>query len=144
MDILATTLQAALPAAPAAAPVPAAPDSRATERFAQIMNATPAGAVQAPATAEVSGVQPDEVVPAADGAPRTIGDRILSGMQSVSNDFQAAWKSIGTTLDSKEPLAMQDMLKLQLDLAQLTVQYALVGQVINRSTQNLDQLVRMQ
>lgn len=41
-------------------------------------------------------------------------------------------------------LNIQDMLKLQMQLVQTSFQYELVGKAISRSTQNLDQLVRIQ
>ena len=41
-------------------------------------------------------------------------------------------------------MGMQDLLKLQLQLVQVSVQYDLVGKAVSRSTQNFDQLVRIQ
>ena len=74
-----------------------------------------------------------------------MGDRILAGMQSVSGEFQSAWKSVSASLDANaETMGMQDLLKLQMHLVQVSVQYVLVGKAVSRSTQNFDQLVRVQ
>lgn len=80
----------------------------------------------------------------AGAAPHSMGERILTGMQGVSSDFQAAWKSVAATLDGNPTIGMQDMLKLQMQLVQVSVQYDLVGKAVTRSTQNIDQLVRLQ
>jgi type III secretion protein I len=39
--------------------------------------------------------------------------------------------------------AISDMLRLQTELLQVSVQYELVGKAVSRSTQNIDTLVRM-
>ncbi len=119
----------------------AAPDSLAAARFTAIMGQpTPvAEAVQAalaPATAG-TGV--------AATTAGSMGERILSGMNNVSGDFQSAWKSVSTVLDAGDKnMNMQDLLKLQLQLVQVSVQYDLMGKAVSRSTQNLDQLLRLQ
>ena len=75
----------------------------------------------------------------------SMGERILSGMNNVSGDFQSAWKSVSTVLDAGDKnMNMQDLLKLQLQLVQVSVQYDLMGKAVSRSTQNLDQLLRLQ
>ena len=80
-------------------------------------------------------------------APESVGERILQGMQNVSGNFQTTWKSVQASLDasaSASAMSMQELLKLQLQLVQVSVQYDLVGKAVSRSTQNLDQLVRVQ
>lgn len=140
MDPIIGSLAAIAPATQAlTAPTAsmAAPDSLAAARFGAIMGQpTPvAEAVQAalaPATA-------------AGTTPGSMGERILSGMNNVSSDFQSAWKSVSTVLDASDKnMNMQDLLKLQLQLVQVSVQYDLVGKAVSRSTQNLDQLLRLQ
>jgi type III secretion protein I len=145
MDIIATPVTAAVASAapvPAVARTPAAPDALAAQRFAEIMNATPPGDVNA---VQRSGpvAEPVEAAPVT-GVQPSMGERILSGMQGVSSDFQTAWKSVSATLNSEQPIAMQDLLKMQMNLTQISVQYELVGKAISRSTQNFDQLVRVQ
>lgn len=126
-----------------AAPAPmAAPDSLAAARFSAIMGHQPTPVAEAVQVA---------LAPAAAGSsvaatsPGSMGERILSGMNNVSSDFQSAWKSVSTVLDANDKnMNMQDLLKLQLQLVQVSVQYDLVGKAVSRSTQNLDQLLRLQ
>lgn len=148
MDILASSLAAAqhVLLAPSA---PRTPDRLATERFAAVMQqpAAPTGPGPGPGTVAPpsTDLQADNTV--ALTSPEnsaSVGDRILSGIQSVSGDFQTAWKAVAETVSSDQMTSMQDMLRLQLQLAQVTVQYDLVGKAISRSTQNFDQLVRVQ
>ena len=134
-----TTLAQALPpldlgsaAAPAAALRPAEPDAAA--RFAERMaEAAPLPGVAAPApvTAPIT-------------AP-TLGEQVLQGLQQVQGDFQSHLQAVGRMLAPGAPTPdVADLLRLQLAMAQLSVQVEVVGKAIGRSTQNLDQLVRMQ
>jgi len=137
MDILATpAVVSTLPPLAAPAVQPAAPNDLAAARFSALMQAPPAAATP---TAQAAAA-------AAHAAePHSVGDRILAGMQSVSGEFQSAWKSVSASLDANaETMGMQDLLKLQMHLVQVSVQYDLVGKAVSRSTQNFDQLVRVQ
>jgi type III secretion protein I len=142
MDIVASPLVAStLPALSAPALTPAVPDASAAARFAALMQAPPAApaGVAQPVTATAA----DSAIPPV--APTSVGDRILAGMQGVSGEFQSAWKSVSASLNAgPDTMGMQDLLKLQLQLVQVSVQYDLVGKAVSRSTQNFDQLVRVQ
>jgi type III secretion protein I len=133
MDIAATARMGA-----AAAPMPAnavtPPDDLAAAQFNQVMNASPAPLTQAIR----------EAYPTGTTGPVSLGDSILSGMQNLSSDFQQSWRAVNTALDSSSMMTMSDMLKLQIGIVQMSIQYDLVGKAISRSTQNLDQLVKMQ
>lgn len=118
-----------------------APDDLAAARFRTLMQA-PASEPTPTAVASVAAHNPPTVVsPPTDAS---LGDRVLNGMQSVSGEFQNIWQSVSNTLASAEPLDTRAMLKLQLQLSQVSVQYELLGKVVGRSTQNIDQLVRIQ
>jgi len=136
MEIAATATLAALPAAASPAPAPAAVDDLAAQRFQQIMEPP---AAQAPPV-EV----PTDGSPSVNDGPRTLGDTILSGMNKLSAEFQQSWRTVNAVLDEGSRMTMADMLKLQMGMVQMSVQYDLVGKAISRSTQNLDQLVKMQ
>ena len=127
-----------------AASVTAAPDAAATLRFSALMQpsaAEPAGAVLS--AAPVAGMQ--TLDPAAAKGPASVGDRILSGMQNVSEEFRGHWTRVSDMLRAGSPeLDMQAMLKLQMHLTQASVQYDMLGKAVSRSTQNFDQLVRVQ
>ncbi len=114
----------------------AAPDARAAERFAEIMQAGPVSADSA---------TPD-VLPAVVSAAtsQTMGDKILGGLSSLSTDFQQSWKSVATVVNNDGMMTTNEMLKLQMNLTQMSVQYDLIGKAISRSTQNVEQLVKIQ
>lgn len=135
-----TTLAQALPAsaAPTLPRAPAAPE--AATRFAELMAA---GSADAP---------PVALSPLAEGVaasvalrPATLGDQVLQGLQKVQGDFQGHLQAVGRLLEpgSAAP-GVPELLRLQLAMAQVSVQVEVVGKAIGRSTQNLDQLVRMQ
>lgn len=137
MNIGAMGLLAAAvpPALDPAAAVPLVADPLATARFSEVMNAQPTAVAEAVEAAYPAAVQ---------AGSRTLGDTILSGMQGLSTEFQQSWKTVNTILDGGSSMTTYDMLKLQMGLTQMSIQYDLVGKAISRSTQNLDQLVKMQ
>ena len=130
--LMATVAQASLPAA---APVAQVADPLATARFSEVMNAQPTPVAEA-----VEAAYP-QAIP---GERKTLGDTILSGMQGLSSEFQQSWKTVNSVLEGGSAMTTYDMLKLQMGLTQMSIQYDLVGKAISRSTQNLDQLVKMQ
>ena len=121
---------------------PAAPSASAAAQFAQLMTSddlVPADAVvRAPVTASPT----NPTNPTGPTGP-TMGDAILSGLRSVSDDMSSKWSAVSRALDAPN-LQVAQMLKLQLTISQMSVQYDLVGKAISRSTQNIDQLVKLQ
>lgn len=118
-----------------------APDDLTAQRFREAMAAPP---VAEP-------VAPDIVAPADQAAPppmiiksATLGDAILGGIQNLSSEFQQSWRTVHAALESGNQMTMTEMLKLQMGLVQVSVQYEMMGKAISRSTQNIDQLVKMQ
>ncbi|QIL70553.1 type III secretion system inner rod subunit SctI [Diaphorobacter sp. HDW4B] len=151
MDIINTAAMAALSTATSTSAVgasaaTAAPDALAAARFAELM-ALPVAPVQAPnaleATAATAALQPTtNALP----ANPSVGDRILQGMENVSQTFRNSWEGVNKMLDTTHADTgnVQDMLKLQMQLTQVAFEYDLVGKLVSRSTQNIDQLVRVQ
>lgn len=119
----------------------AAADPQATARFADLM-AQPSAPVSAsaPLHDEVSTVH-GSVAPATGG---TLGDAILGGIKNASADFQDKWASVQSVLEGGKLTSVSEMLKLQLGVVQMSVQYEVLGKAVSRSTQNIDQLVKMQ
>lgn len=118
--------------------VAAAPNAAAVQQFAALMQPPAPEAVAA-----ASGTT--EAAAAAVTGPQSVGDRVLNGMQSVSHDFRDSWKRAAATLGPDgAAMDLGQMLSLQLHLTQASVQFDLVGKAISRSTQNFDQLVRVQ
>lgn len=89
--------------------------------------------------AAVHGLSPDAQ------AARSLGDIILGGLQTVSSDMQRTWDAAGAAVGaSPEQLTPQTLLKLQIEMSSMTMQYELVNKAVTRSTQNIDQLVKLQ
>jgi type III secretion protein I len=106
-------------------------------RFAAMVVPAEAVAVPLPAVAAQG----------ADGVPRVSapGDAILDGMRSIGAEFNAGWESLKVAVDqSAKSMTVSDMLRVQMQLIQLSVQVELVGKSIARTTQNIDQLVKLQ
>lgn len=142
MDIAAVALAQLAPGpATVAAATPAAPSAAATERFNAIMNGPDMGtvtgspAVQAPLTSPAA---------LADTGSPTLGNQILSGLRGTVSDFSQKWQNIAVGLDKTVTQPnIADMLRLQSELVQVSVQYELVGKAVARTTQNIDAMVKM-
>lgn len=115
------------------------PSGLATERFNAIMNGP-----REPALSGVNAAMQSAFAAAPPDAAPTLGSQILSGLRGVAGDFSDRWTHIAQGLDglAAKP-AISDMLRLQTELLQVSVQYELVGKAVARSTQNIDTLVRM-
>lgn len=137
MEIIARLSSAPTELALSTPLVAAAPDATAVQRFAALM--------QPPAPAAVSAVDSTTAAQAAAIGPQSIGDRVLSGMQNISNDFLSSWKRAAETLGPDSTVTdLGQMLSLQLHVTQASVQYDMMGKAIARCTQSVDQLTRVQ
>ena len=116
-----------------------APSELAAARFAALMQPPQPGAVTAPDP--TSGAA--EATKALAG-PSSLGERVLTSLQSASSGFKEQWQSVQSALQSDQTLRMREMMAMQLQVTQMSVQYELLGKVVSRSTQNVDQLVRIQ
>ena len=76
-------------------------------------------------------------------ATETLGDAILGSMRQMSDDFSMRWSQVHEMMQ-QDVTSMRDLLQMQLSLTQASVQYEVVGKAISKSTQNFDQLVRLQ
>ena len=118
------------------APSPGGVDGGAAARFTELMESPGAAAGVTPAAEAVEG---------ATAAARTLGDNILNGLQRMSSEMQQTWSNVGAALGGAgQNLGMRDMLRMQLGLSTMSIQYELVGKAVSRSTQNIDQLVKLQ
>lgn len=126
-DVERFRLAMAEPSVPGAAPTPSGPQSGE-------LSVKPAG--QAPLERTFP-PEPDQ------SAPRTLGDAILQGLQSASNDITRAWASTGEVLN-KPDITVSDMLRVQTMLLQSAVQYELVGKAVSKSTQSIENILKTQ
>lgn len=140
VNALAAQIERTASATPADAPVAlpaAAPDELAAARFAATM--------QSPAVEPLAAAQSAAVPPAvSDTLSNSLGDRMLASLQGASQDFKSVWRETETRLKSDQALQMQEMMAMQLQVTQMAVEFDLIGKIVSRSTQNLDQLVRVQ
>lgn len=115
----------------------AAADAGASARFVEIMETgvVAQSGTLAPASID-SGMAP--------AGANSLGDRILNGISSASSDFQTSLKTVSSLLEGGNVMSASDLLKLQLNLVQVSIQYDLIGKAISRSTQNIDQMVKIQ
>lgn len=137
IEIAQVAARAVATPAPAAAPALSLPAADAGARFTELMaaGAPPAGPAAIPQAIA-------QAYPASEGS---LGDRILRGLNRVQSSFGETVGAVQKSLDPGAPApGVSDLLRLQLSMAQLSLQAELVGKVIGRSTQNIDQLVRMQ
>lgn len=72
-----------------------------------------------------------------------MGDRVMNKLDVISDDYMALKSNFGATPDGRAP-PIVEMLRMQANLVQATVTFELVSKVISRSTQNIDQLTRIQ
>ncbi|MBQ2648835.1 type III secretion system inner rod subunit SctI [Achromobacter sp. SIMBA_011] len=134
-----TALAATLP--PLANTPGVQPSELAAQRFAAIMNAPEP---QAPALTGLQAALQTAFAPAVDAAPATLGNQILASLRNTTTEYSEKWQNISGRLDAMSSApAIADMLRLQADLVQVSVQYELVGKAVSRTTQNIDSLVRM-
>lgn len=73
----------------------------------------------------------------------SLGDSIISGLQSASQDMQAKWAYVSETLSGAD-LGVTDALRLQMSVMQASVQYELISKGISKTVQNLDQTLKTQ
>ncbi len=141
MAIESVTVQTVQTAMLSEAPARAAPSELAVEQFNAVMNA-PSPAVSSSSGAQAAGGA--TAAPVDDG-PASLGNRILSGLERSSTELSSRWNSISTRLDQTASAPrLSDMLRVQAELLQVSVQSEMVGKAVSKSTQNLDSMVRMQ
>ncbi|HYC37710.1 MAG TPA: type III secretion system inner rod subunit SctI [Usitatibacter sp.] len=126
-------MQGALVAQVEATRSPGAADAVEAMRFAEMVH---------PAEIPVAAAAPALDAPL---AVRTPGDSILEGMKGLGSDFRDTWSAMRTALaQPMDNLTLADMLRLQMQMMQLSVQVEMVGKAISKSTQNIDQLSKLQ
>ena len=112
-------------------------DQAATEQFQQALNHGQS------TFSNQSGDSASPVLGAA-GTDGTLGDRILQGLQHMKSGYDTQVGAVQDSLRSSDPLSINDMMKLQLDLAKLSLQGELINKTVSKSTQNLDTLLKSQ
>lgn len=77
--------------------------------------------------------------------PLTLGQDILNSLNSVRGQFDTAAADIRGMLEgSSGTLTVGDMLSVQMQISTFTVQQDLMGKIVGKATQNVDQLLKAQ
>lgn len=122
---------------------PPVAESAASQRFTALMGTAPEPALALPPVDPAP--LPAAIAQAYPVGEGSLGDRILRGLNRVQSSFGDTVSAVQRSLEPGAPApGVSDLLRLQLSMAQLSLQAELVGKVIGRSTQNIDQLVRLQ
>jgi len=124
----------------AGAAMPAAPSPENVARFNAAMGDDAGWLDGAVPGSPFSGTAPG---PAGPSPLNGLGDRLVNGLDQASNEYLDLKNSIGGKPGGAEP-SLVEMLRMQATVIQATVTFELAGKVISRSTQNVDQLTRIQ
>lgn len=80
---------------------------------------------------------------AASSETGTLGDAILSGLKSASDDLGQRFKQAQTLLGNQD-LSVADAMRLQLSIMQASMQYELINKGVSKMSQNIDQVLKTQ
>lgn len=144
---LATAAGIGIPAPGLGQGAPAAARPEDVARFEAALTAPPAETGPATAQAAVVGeLQPAPPTQmAALTAPTSLGEAILDGISRVRDTFDGTVTSIRHLLDTTtSEMTIRDMLSIQMQIATLTIQQDLMGKIVGKATQNVDQLLKAQ
>jgi type III secretion system YscI/HrpB-like protein len=127
--------------APAAAPAPA--DGAEAARFRGLVNGDTAtvGPVADGQAAATLIAAPQ----AAAGQPVNLGDAILRGIDGIRENFRTAWDTV-TAFGGPDspPVGPQELFQFQLKVVETSFQYEMIGKVVSKAEQNVEQVVKMQ
>lgn len=82
-------------------------------------------------------------IPAAAVPVPSIGESILSGLRSVSDDTRARYKQIAEVLSDPAP-SISDLMSLQFVILQNSLQFELTSKLISKAPQAIDSIVKTQ
>ena len=86
------------------------------------------------------------VAPAnATGGMQTLGEKILARLDAVGVQFRTNLERTHALLEvSPGNMSLKDLLKLQIETAQISLEIELVGKGVSKAVQHADQLTRLQ
>jgi len=109
------------------------------ERFNTALGTSPSAPQAVP---EIAAVEPSTAVKPVDG-PRNLGNAILDGLEAASRDVSQRWQAAAQAIEKPE-IGVADLLRLQLNVVQGSLQWELVTKAIGKSAQNLEQIIKAQ
>jgi type III secretion system YscI/HrpB-like protein len=139
--VLAQAVKAATPVTPAAT-APAAADPAQVAQFrASLDSVPPAGGADISAASATTGLSsasaPSAIV------PPSFGDAILNGLDHLRGHLKAGWASAVAPLEGGS-MSAAGMLQAQAGLQQMGFETQLIATVAGKTSQSIDQLVKMQ
>jgi type III secretion system YscI/HrpB-like protein len=158
ISALAHAMKAAAPAVPVASP--AADPAHVAQFRASLDSMTPttgvdmSGAVGAPegsvaasattsSSTGLSGLA--ETAASAATGPVSLGDTILKGLEHLRDHMKAGWSSAMAPLDPQQgPMSAQGLLQMQTGVLQMGFETQMIGTIAGKTSQSIDQLVKMQ
>jgi type III secretion protein I len=87
----------------------------------------------------------DPTLPAIE-TPSSLGDKILQGVDRVRAEYKdtmAVMQERLTPIDA-QPVGLQEMIRVHMEITRMTLQEELIGKIVGRSTQNVETLLKGQ
>lgn len=109
------------------------------ERFNAALGTSQSASQPASAVAPVESAQ---TIRAAEG-PRNLGNAILDGLEAASRDVSQRWQAAAKAIEKPE-IGVADLMRLQLNVVQGSLQWELVTKAVGKSAQNLEQIIKAQ
>jgi type III secretion system YscI/HrpB-like protein len=149
--VLAQAVQAASPVAPAAA-APAAADAAQVAQFrASLDSVSPTSGVDLssaspmPEASAASSATAGSSSTSAPTGPVSLGDTILKGLDHLRDRMKDGWSSAVAPLDAANgPISAAGLLQVQSGVLQVGFETQLIGTIAGKTSQSIDQLVKMQ
>jgi type III secretion system YscI/HrpB-like protein len=111
------------------------------QKLQAALNQPPPEANAATTPAQVQGTE--KVAGVQSGSESSPGGKILDHMNNMRTGMQEAMSELQGTLANPN-MGPADLLKVQMKLQQVTLQQDLMGKVVSKSEQNVDQLLKGQ
>ena len=145
MTVLAHAVKAVAPTGTTAAdPAQVAQFRASLDSVSPPSGADMTGAVPAPEGAATSSA-PAGSSSVSPVAPASLGDTILKGLDHLRGHLKAGWASAVAPLDTQNgPVSAAGLLQAQVGLQQMGFETQLIGTVAGKTSQSIDQLVKMQ
>ena len=128
-----------------AAKTPGAADAADQARFENAMNDGPSGD-QVPSPSDAPPQNAPQVAPATPGNPPSVGDAVLEGLEKMKTSYDAKVDSVNEQFAGLKEgsLSVQEAIRLQFELTQLSFQTEMTGKVSDKTSQGVQSLFRNQ
>lgn len=80
----------------------------------------------------------------AEGYTKTIGDKILEGMQGLRDNIEGKTRVVESSITPEADMNMQDLFRTQMAITNLMITEDYVGKIVSKSTQTFDTILKNQ